>query len=188
MAFQALPCPTVMRQLMDYDAETGVLRWKEQKTPHFLNLAGPKKAVLARWNGRAAGRVALGSNSKTGRKRGSVGGLSVFAHRAAWVIYYGAWPSAEIDHINGDFTDNRIANLRLATRAENARNRGPVPGSASRFKGIYRTENGKWFSQINLSGRSTHIGTYKSEDEAALAYNAAATKHYGPFARLNEVP
>ena len=188
MASKALPCPTVLRQLMAYDPETGKLTWRQQKSASIAPISVKTDAVLARWNGRTAGRIALDSNGATGRKRGSIAGLSVFAHRVAWAIHYGEWPDREIDHINGNFTDNRIANLRLATRAENARNRGSIPGSASRFKGVYRTTNGKWFAQINLSGRSTHIGTFASEDEAALAYNAAAVKHHGPFARLNEVP
>jgi hypothetical protein len=189
MAQKALPCPTVLRQLMEYDPLTGALVWKRQATPAFMPLAEPKKITLARWNGKAAGRPALNSNSKTGRKRGSIFGRSVFAHRAAWAIYYGEWPQDEIDHINGDHADNRIVNLRPATRAENAQNRGPVKGSASRFKGVYRVQGkDQWFGQINLKGRSTHLGTFGSEEEAARAYNAAATQHHGPFARLNAVP
>lgn len=96
-----------------------------------------------------------------------------------------------VDHINGDRLDNRLENLRLATHAQNSRNRkkpkrtsaGRVP--TSQFKGVCKTASGKWQAQIKHAGRSIHIGTFASEEAAARAYDRNAKTFYGEFALLN---
>jgi len=94
----------------------------------------------------------------------------------------------EIDHRNGDRLDNRRANLRAATKAENQRNSRSRRGSSSVYKGVcWDTANGKWKATITVHRRTKHLGRYKSEREAALAYNAAALQHFGEFARPNFV-
>lgn len=86
---------------------------------------------------------------------------------------------AEIDHINGNGLDNRRANLRLATTAENLRNRGVFRNSKSGYKGVvYNPANGKWKVTINL-------GTFDTPEEAARAYDDAITKLFGTLARPN---
>jgi hypothetical protein len=92
----------------------------------------------------------------------------------------------EVDHANMDTLDNRRSNIRLAQRRQNLMNRRKW-GSACRFKGIFR--NGKSFTAIIRvkSNRRKSVGTFKTEIEAAKAYNQAAKQHYGEFARLNPV-
>ena len=87
----------------------------------------------------------------------------------------------EIDHINGNALDNRRSNLRVCTRAENARNvrcRGPG------FKGVERKLN-RFRARIAAGGRRITLGYYVTEVDAARAYDAAARQHHGQFARLN---
>jgi len=92
----------------------------------------------------------------------------------------------DCDHINGDGLDNRRCNLRVCTRAENARNQQPQDGYSSRFKGVTRIkQTGKWRVRVKVDGRSTHLGYFTDEIEAARAYDRAARELHGEFARTN---
>ena len=88
----------------------------------------------------------------------------------------------QVDHINGDGLDNRRCNLRICTNKENASNKKHRAGGSSKFKGIcWHKAVGKWYAYIN----NKSIGYYTSEIDAAKAYNKAALKYHGEFARLN---
>lgn len=94
-----------------------------------------------------------------------------------------------IDHANGNPLDNRRRNLRKATREENARNKRKSSATLSRFKGAYLIKSkGLWHSTIRKDGRPVSLGYFKTEEEAARAYDAAATEFHGEFARLNFPP
>lgn len=104
------------------------------------------------------------------------------AHRIAWLLFFGEWPAGQLDHINGARADNRIENLRLATPAQNMANRAPQGGRT--IKGISKINRRKpWRAQIRHSGRSIHIGTFSSPEEAGEAYAARARELNGEFAR-----
>ncbi len=90
-----------------------------------------------------------------------------------------------VDHINGNGLDNRRENLRVCTYAQNAMNRGKRT-STSKYKAVHkRPDSGKWQATIMLNGKQESLGCYVLEKDAAKAYNKAALKHYGEFARLN---
>ena len=91
----------------------------------------------------------------------------------------------EVDHINGNGLDNRRANLRIASRAENCRNTRRTTGKSG-FRGVYATRNKeKWQCRINHNGSLQYIGTFSSAIEAAKAYDNAARRMHGEFALLN---
>jgi hypothetical protein len=114
------------------------------------------------------------------------GGKIVKMHR---VIMGVTDRNIQVDHINGKSLDNRRANLRLCTMAENQRNRGPAKSNTSGFKGVYwDTRAGKWHAHITVNNKKTNLGLYADSIDAARAYNAAATKWHGPFAYLNPIP
>lgn len=94
----------------------------------------------------------------------------------------------EIDHINGNGLDNRKSNLRICKHQQNMWNRKAVTGSASKYKGVdWYAASGSWRAYIKIDGKQKHLGCYKSEDDAARAYNKAAIELHGEFARLNPV-
>ncbi|HOD97833.1 MAG TPA: HNH endonuclease [Syntrophales bacterium] len=91
------------------------------------------------------------------------------------------------DHINGNPLDNRKANLRLASKQQNLRNRGKglwLGRSSSRYKGVCFLR-GKWQAQISKDQRAIYLGTFPCQFCAALAYDIAAVEHFGEFARPN---
>lgn len=105
-------------------------------------------------------------------------------HRVAWFLYYGEWPNLFVDHINGNPSDNRITNLRLATCTENQQNRGKSKNNTTGFKGVSRHRDG-WQALISVSGKNKFLGRFATREEAAAVYNKAALHHHGEFARID---
>jgi hypothetical protein len=142
-----------LRELLDYDPETGVFRWKAVSSKNQVRV------------GDVAGCV-----ETNGYRRIRVYGRAYQAHRLAWLHVYGRWPVGEIDHINGAKDDNRISNLREATRSENLQNqRRATRGSKTGFLGVYPSF-GKFGAQIMLAGKTRHIGTFETAEQAHAAY------------------
>lgn len=96
-----------------------------------------------------------------------------------------------VDHIDGDTYNNQRKNLRHCTHSQNLMNRKKTSREArkspqSRFKGV-SASRAKWEGRISIEGQRVRIGRFETEIEAAMAYNQAALKYYGEFARLNIV-
>ena len=91
------------------------------------------------------------------------------------------------DHINGNGLDNRKANLRPATRAQNGWNRCKSNvKSRSRYKGLsWDSKDKRWEVRISVNGRRIYIGRFQGQIEAAMAYDRAAKKYHGRYAQVN---
>lgn len=94
----------------------------------------------------------------------------------------------EVDHINGNTLDNRKNNLRIVTRSQNMMNTGLRITNKSGFKGVSWDKRwNNWVANVWKDGKEIYVGCFKNKKEAAKAYNNAAIKHHGEFARLNTV-
>lgn len=123
--------------------------------------------------GRAVGYACRGVK-EGGRQR------EISMHRM--ILGFGGAPC--VDHINGYGLDNRRANLRFASRSENAINSVRAPGRSG-FRGVFRERSGRWFAHIRTEGRVRRLGTFDTPEEAAVVYDAAARVLHGSFAVLN---
>ncbi len=92
------------------------------------------------------------------------------AHRLAWFIYYGIWPQAHIDHINGVRDDNRICNLREVTVRKNQQNLRCHREGKVLLGAHWDKSKKKWTSNIRINGKSVHLGTFKTSQAAHEAY------------------
>lgn len=156
--------PEQVREIFNYDPITGVLTWAKN--------TGKKRLI-----GCAAGSV------HHGYLRIRVFGSDYYAQRLAWAHYYGVWPSYNIEHADDDGVNNSIVNLRDATQRDNTAKKRKWNNKALP-KGVgYRY--GRFFAYICPSGEFRHLGTFDTEEEASTAYQVAAVRVYGQFARID---
>lgn len=105
------------------------------------------------------------------------------AHRLAWLYTYGEFPKGLVDHVNRDPSDNRIANLRLATRSENAMNAGMWSHNTSGYKGVcWDKKSCSWMAYVKKDKRMVFRKHFNSKDDAALAVREARKQIHGEFA------
>ena len=150
----------LVRKLLDYNPDTGVFT-------HTKNRAG----VTA--NSRA------GATHHLGYRIIYLLGKGFAEHRVAWLYVHGVWPAADLDHINRVRSDNRLCNLREATRAQNCQNQPIRRSNKSGITGVYLHKiTGKWAASINIEGKQKHLGLFVSIDAATQARKLAELKYY----------
>lgn len=172
----------IVRRFLDYDRDTGGFVWKQRTPVDFSECEEPEFSCKA-WNARYAGASA-GYVDQNGYVLIRLCGVRMRGHVLAWAHATGAWPKAEIDHINLDKADNRLSNLREATRSQNLANCRPRIRNFCGLKGAHWLEkNQKWRASISLSGKTKHLGHFDTAEDAHRAYCTEAAKVFGEFAR-----
>lgn len=159
-----------LRDVLRYSPSSGEFHWRVSNSYRKPagSLAGDKK--------KDSGYVLIGVDRVRYR-----------AHRLAWLYMTGAWPSYQIDHIDGDRSNNRWENLRDATQQQNSANMRRRSSNLCGVKGVsrYCGSSGyvSWRAHIFVNGKTMYLGCFSTVDEASAAYVAAAREHFGEFAR-----
>lgn len=157
-----------LRENLDFNPETGVFSWK--------------KSGYGRTVGKPIGEGPRADGTEYLMMR--INGQLLYAHRVAWLYMTGEWPDGVIDHIDGNRTNNAIANLRVATHAQNSARRktnrliGPS-------RGVVPHQSG-YVARIHHGGKRHYLGYFTNPEEAKAAYEAKAKELHGEFAHAPE--
>jgi len=117
--------------------------------------------------GKIRGGKAGHLNKKTGYRYINIGKFKLMAHRVAWAVHHGHFPTSYIDHINGDTKDNRLCNLRQCSAIENSRNTKMQSHNKSGFTGVsWHKSSGAWRAYIGVKGRQVNLGSFDNKEDA----------------------
>ncbi len=155
-----------LKSILNYNAETGVFTWKVKFCRSVV-----KNSIAGRLD--AKGYFVIGINKKTYK-----------CHRLAWLYVYGYIPTKQIDHINGNRSDNRISNLREANNQQNSMNSKKSASNTSGVKNVYwHKPSKKWIVSIRINNKQNHIGCFDNFDDAAKVSKEIREKYFKNFAR-----
>ncbi len=157
-----------VRQLFDYNAETGSLSWRARPSGHFSS-----ESYCARWNSTHAGNEVRGK-AVNGYLRVNIGGVVHLAHRVIWLHVHGYMPDY-LDHVNGRREDNRLTNLRPVKQTDNARNACRPTTNTSGVVGVsFDSTYQTWHAYIGVGeGKRKSLGYFITKEEAAAARKGA---------------
>lgn len=164
-----LPSQEELHRLFSYDPVTGVLTWKVRPNPKALHVRPGKTAGFPSTGGHLVIVLAC---------------IRYYAHRVIWKMVTGDEPDRQVDHIDGDKTNNRWANLRLASHGQNRSNAKAGKNNKSGVKGVcWDAGHQAWLAYVSSGGKQTRIGRFKSLADAASARREAADLAHGEFVR-----
>lgn len=154
-----------LRELVNYDPGTGIMT-RKIRTSNRVHIGDVVGTIIGNgyWLARVDKHLA-------------------YNHQFAWLYAYGEWPESHIDHVNGDITDNRLVNLRLATVSQNQANKKRPSHNTSGYKGVWKKRQ-RWCAEIKKDGVKMYLGTFDDPLTAHAAYVQAAQKLFGEFARV----
>ncbi|MCS4333686.1 HNH endonuclease [Klebsiella variicola] len=157
-----------LKRRIHYDPETGVLTRRIS-----FRRSHPVGSIV-------------GAHDKDGYLKATVLGVTYQCHRLAWFYVHGKWPIGVIDHIDLNKSNNRIKNLRDTSKSGNEHNRGVRKDNKSGYKGVFwSSRERKWKAAIKANGKKIHLGTFPQKIDAVAAYDMAAKRLHGEFARPN---
>lgn len=158
-------------EILRYDPETGRLIWQVATSRNIKE--GNEAGIIHNKGYRRVG-ITIDGKFKL-----------LLTHRIIYFIHHGELPDM-LDHRDGNPLNNRIENLRPATRQQNQQNQRSYKNSSSKYLGVsWQKKNKKWRAQIQINGEKRCLGLFDDEIEAAKAYDAGAREHFGEFANPN---
>lgn len=160
-------------------SKSGHLYWRIRPVSHFKN-----KAEADKWNKRYAGFRVRDNKASNDYREVWFMGRKVYTHRIAYMLAHGDLPKGhKVDHINRNTLDNRPENLRLATTAQNAWNRGISRVNTTGVTGVYyEPKVGKYRALIRYEGKLIYLGRSESMEEAVVLRRAAEREYFGQYA------
>ena len=165
--------PQQLRKFFDCDFETGELTWRTRTSD--MDARSQQRRLF---NSRFAGRPAFTAKNSDGYLGGKLMGRSLKAHTVIWAMMNGEWPSGEIDHIDGNRTNNSIKNLRCVDKSTNQRNASLRLDNTSGVVGVsYNKQWGKWSARIQHGGKRIFLGWFETAEEAAIARRDAEMRY-----------
>lgn len=154
-----------LKEILRYDETTGVFSWVKHKPQQRKD-------------------IPPGFVNKDGYHIIKINHKAYKAHRLAWLYVHGEFPSIFVDHINRNRSDNRIANLRLATMSENLHNIEKSKNNTTGYLGVsYSKTAKKYVANLTVNRVPYFLGYFDSAKEASIAYNkrkSEMTKFYQP--------
>jgi hypothetical protein len=153
-----------LKELLEYDTDTGIFKWKIRRNT----------------------RISIGTKAGSLTSDGYIS-ITLFykryqAHRLVWLYVYGEFPTNMIDHINGIKDDNRLCNLREATRSQNAFNTNKPSTNTSGYKGVcWHKGIKKWTATMRVNKKQIYIGAFDNMEDAVIAYQTASSIYHGEF-------
>lgn len=157
--------PEFVREYLHYNPDTGIFVWLKTVQHGGKAKVGGVAGVKT-----VNGRIAIGISK-----------CRFYAHRLVWLYVYGRWPKKNIDHIDGDPSNNRFNNLREADQSQNMQNISCKPKKSNRsgFVGVsWSKSHKKWLASIRINGKQTHLGRFNTAELAHVAYCEAKAKHH----------
>lgn len=168
----------IVRELLDYDSETGILTWKERDVKWFNDsLKRTAKHVAATWNTRYSNKEAAYIKGE-GYYEIKVLGKGYKAHRIIWLWMTGSFPKEHIDHINHNRSDNRWINLRSVSLLDNMRNKKRQFNNKTGMSGVFYKESTKRYHvYFRIKGKHTFLGSFIDKEQAFEIRKEAEIKY-----------
>ena len=163
-----------VNQLLRYEPESGKLFWLNRPIEQFNT-----KRAWKSWNARYSGIEAFRTIGSGGHFRGWIYNKQYLAHRVVWLMQTGDWPKADIDHIDGDPTNNRLSNLRDVSASVNLKNTGMHRNNTSGVTGVsWSSAHKKWVASLMVNGCVKILGRF-DDIQAAAEARQKANREYG---------
>jgi hypothetical protein len=156
-------------EILRYDPQTGVFIWLNPSPYHAEKAGSEAGGPTPNCRGKIYHTICI-----DGRK--------YKRSRLAWLYMTGSWPTNQVDHINGNSTDDRWANLRESTATQNAWNHKKRAKRSVLPMGVRSNPSGTFAARLAVNKKMIHLGSFATPEEAASAYRNAREKHYGEFA------
>ena len=159
-----------LKEVLHYDPETGIFRWRM-----------PKSSRVKPWD-------VAGTKNGNGYICFKINGASLRGHRLAWLYMTGKWPENDVDHMDGNRSNNAWQNLRSATNKQNLENQGLRKNNTSRFRGVsWCKRHKKWVARVYHNYKQIYVGFFESAGEAGKAASAKRAELYTHDSRRDQV-